>query len=353
MSEGHSVVAAVIPHFNRVDLLRVLLANLARQTRRFDRVIVVDNGSTDGSVQEARRAGAEVIELPRNLGFAAAVNRGIEAAAEVDWVAVLNNDVTLAPEWLERLLAAAEDIASEAGQGTGRGPGGPPHTDPVSVWFAAGKIRSASDPSRIDGCFDEISRGACAWRCGSGREDGPAWDAPRAIRIAPMTAALFRRELFTEIGLLDERFVSYLEDVDFGLRCAAAGRTGAYVPAAVAYHQGSATLGKWNKDTVRYLARNQVLLAAKHFRGMPRWPLVVGQLLWGLVAIRHGRALSYLRGKAEGLRLARVVGHEARNKFVPESIASITEESERTILELQQQAGFDSYWRAYFWLLRR
>jgi GT2 family glycosyltransferase len=336
MTGAYASVAAVIPHFNRVDLLRMLLPNLAKQTQRFDRVIVVDNGSADGSVQEARRAGAEVIELQHNVGFAAAVNRGIEAATGVDWVAVLNNDVTLAPEWLERLLQA-----------------GTPTTGSEHVWFAAGKIRSAGDPSRIDGCFDEISRGACAWRCGSERADGPVWDTPRSIRIAPMTAALFRRELFTEIGLLDERFVSYLEDVDFGLRCAVAGRDGVYVPTAVAYHQGSATLGQWNKDTVRRIARNQVLLAAKHFRGLPKWPLVVGQLLWGLVAVRHGKAVSYLRGKAEGLRLARAVGEQVRNKIARRSIASITEESERTIFELQQQTGFDSYWRAYFWLLRR
>ena len=60
-------------------------------------------------------------------------------------------------------------------------------------------------------------------------------------------------------------------------------------PAAVAQHRGSATLGAWNSDTVRRIARNQVLLAAKHFRGQPRWPIVAGQLLWGLLALRHGR----------------------------------------------------------------
>jgi GT2 family glycosyltransferase len=334
-SGAHPTVAAVIPHYNRVDLLRVLLPNLAKQTRAFDRVIVVDNGSKDGSTDEARRAGVEVIELPRNQGFAPAVNRGIEAAAGADWVAVINNDVTLTPEWLERLLGA----------GVADGDAGP-------VWFAAGKIRSAADPSIIDGCFDEISRGACAWRCGAGRADGPVWNTPRAIRIAPITAALFRRDLFTDLGPLDEWFESYLEDVDFGLRCAEAGRNGVYVPAAVAYHQGSATWGRWNKDTVHRIARNQILLTTKHFRGMPRWPLVVGQMLWGLLAIRHGRGLSYLRGKASGLRLAHQMGPE-RNKTAPRSIASIVEESERTILELQRQTGFDSYWRMYFWLLRR
>ncbi|HXP86811.1 MAG TPA: glycosyltransferase family 2 protein [Bryobacteraceae bacterium] len=333
-------VAAVIPHWNRVDLLRALIANLKGQIRPFERIIVVDNGSIDGSAAEGRRLGAEVVALPRNVGFAGAVNRGIEAAAGSDWVAVLNNDVTLEPDWLERLLKAA---------------------DRPGICFATGKILSAQDHSRIDGCFDEVSRGATAWRCGAGRPDGPVWNRPREIRIAPMTAALFRRSLFEEIGLLDEQFVSYLEDVEFGLRCAVAGRGGVYVPEAVAYHEGSATLGRWNKDTVRLLARNQVLLAAKHFQRLPRWPLVAGQLLWGLVAIRHGRALSYLRGKAQGLRLARQV-HEQKscnaacNTDDPRSIARLTEivaESERTIFELQRETGFDGYWRAYFWLSRR
>src|ERR1700691_1783891 len=103
-------VAAVIPHWNRRDLLAKLLENLRRrQTRRFDEVIVVDNGSTDGSAEMAEQAGARVLRLGSNLGFAAAVNRGIEAliqngAAHADWIAILNNDVTLEPEWLEAML---------------------------------------------------------------------------------------------------------------------------------------------------------------------------------------------------------------------------------------------------------
>ena len=94
-------VAAVIPHWNRAALLRTLLENLKVQTRRFDEVVVVDNGSTDGSADLAEQAGARVIRLDRNYGFAVAVNRGI-AATDADWVAILNNDVTLDPAWLER-----------------------------------------------------------------------------------------------------------------------------------------------------------------------------------------------------------------------------------------------------------
>src|SRR5579863_2641513 len=97
-------VTAVIPHWNRVDLLRALLANLRQQTRPFDRIIVVDNGSTDGSPAVAEGLGAYVVALPKNVGFAAAVNRGVRAAPGAEWIAMLNNDVTLEPDWLDQLL---------------------------------------------------------------------------------------------------------------------------------------------------------------------------------------------------------------------------------------------------------
>jgi GT2 family glycosyltransferase len=323
-------VAAVIPHWNRRDLLAKLLENLRGQTRPFDEVIVVDNGSTDGSAEMAERAGARVLRLGSNLGFAAAVNRGIEAT-RADWIAILNNDVTLEPEWLERLIEAASE---------------------ERVWFACGKVLCADDATVIDAAFDEISRAACAWRCGSGRPDAPVWNQRQKIQIAPMTAALFQARLFKDAGLLDESFESYLEDVDFGLRCAFRGCAGAYVPDAISRHIGSATAGEWNKDTVRRIARNQVLLAKKHFRGMAIWRIVAGQLLWGLVACRHGRGFSYLLGKLQGI-FSRL---EGKGQLAPQPLAtvnSVLEESERHIFELQRDTGFDRYWRAYFWLSRR
>jgi GT2 family glycosyltransferase len=321
-------VAAVTPHWNRASLLSQLLDSLSKQTRPFDEIIVVDNGSTDGSEQVAQRGGARFVPLGQNFGFARAVNRGIQET-QAEWIAILNNDVTLEADWLATLLDAAEndDFA----------------------WFATGKILSAADHSRIDGTFDEISRGGCAWRCGSGKLDGPIWNTMRTVQMAPMTAALFRADLFRQVGLLDESFESYLEDVDFGLRCALQGLSGLYVPAAVACHQASATLGVWNSDTVRRISRNQALLIAKHFGGQPRFPIVAGQLLWGVVALRHGRAISYVRGKIEGLRKARALGFENTKHS---DLQRILTQSEQTIRSLQRQTGFDSYWRAYFCLSR-
>jgi len=314
--------AAVIPHWNRRDLLEPLFSSLRAQTRPFDEIILVDNGSTDGSALLAERH-ATVLRLEKNLGFAAAVNRGI-ASTNADWIAILNNDVTLAPDWLEQILKT----------------GAP---------FATGKILSAADHSLIDATYDEISRGACAWRCGSGRADAPAWNEERLIRIAPMTAAIFRRSLFTELGYLDENFGSYLEDVDFGVRCALAGFEGRYVPSALAWHRGSETWGAWNKDTVKQIARNQILLTCKYYMDQPRWPLVAGQLLWGLVALRHFRGASYLRGKISGWKAGRALYREKIN--IPEDrFSRLATASERQIFALQKQTGFDRYWRVYFWL---
>jgi GT2 family glycosyltransferase len=272
-----------------------------------------------------------VISLGRNAGFAAAVNRGVQEAG-AEWIGVLNNDVLLAPDWLAQLMAKLK---------------------PSQAWFATGKILNAGAHDRMDGSFDAVCRGGCAWRCGHGRLDSPLWNQPRAIQLAPFTAAVFRAGVFERVGLLDERFESYLEDIDFGLRCAEAGLGGVYVPEAVAYHQGSATLGRWHGDTVRKIARNQLLLVAKHYP--PNWilrygwPVFIAQTLWGFIALRHGAPFSYIVGKVQGLRQFREVrGEHCANSPAPGNLPAILEQSEKEIREIQQFTGFDLYWRLYF-----
>ncbi len=318
--------AAIIPVWNRRDLLARLLDTVCAQTRAFAEVVVVDNGSTDGAAELAAGRGARVVRMGVNAGFAAAVNRGI-GECRAPLAAVLNSDVELAPGWLEALAAAFAD---------------------PEVWFAAGKIFDAARRDVIDGSWDAISRAGCPWRAGSGRADGPPFDAPRRIRFAPWTAAVFRTALFEHAGLLDESFESYLEDVDFGLRCASLGLAGAYVPGAVAWHHGSATLGRWHSDSVRRMSRNQVLLVRKHYsrRLLLRWawPVFVGQALWGLVAMRHGAGFAWLRGKMAGLSAPRSL------RGCPTELHEVIAASEREILELQRAAGFDPYWRLYFLL---
>jgi GT2 family glycosyltransferase len=323
-------VAVVIPTWNRPTLLAQALADLGRQTYPIERVIVVDNGSTDDSALVARRLGAEVITLGANAGFAAAVNRGIQEAGS-EWIAVLNNDVSLEPDWLEKLMA---QLGNDA-------------------WFATGKLLDAGAHERIDGTFDALCRGGCAWKCGHGRLDSELWNQPRSIQLAPFTAAVFRADLFRRVGLLDEQFESYLEDVDFGLRCAEQGLSGLYVPEAVAYHAGSATLGQWHGDTVRKMARNQLLLVAKHYPPdwVKRygWSVLVAQILWGFVALRHGVFLSYLAGKMEGVRSFRAArGKHCANFPASIQFSAIIERGEQEIRDLQSLTGFDLFWRLYF-----
>lgn len=320
-------VTVIIPSWNRCVLLERLLHSLERQTLRAAQIIVIDNGSSDGSAEMAQRLGARVLEMGRNAGFSPAVNQGIREV-RTEWLAVLNNDVEPEETWLERLVRAAES---------------------AGAWFAAGKLLNPSRRDSIDGTFDTLCRGACPWRAGHGRKDGPLWTEQRRINFAPFTAALFRTDLFARIGNLDERFESYLEDVDFGLRCALGGYSGIYVPESVAYHTGSATLGAWHRETVRRMARNQLFLVAKHYpRRLLRryaWPILVSQLLWGLVAFRHGRALSYLQGKRQGLTAFRALRAETSPE---QTLQSVLEQSEREILRLQRASGFDAYWRLYF-----
>jgi hypothetical protein len=320
---------AVIPVHNRADLLERLLDTIEQQTVPFAEVVVVDNRSTDGAPDLARRRRCRVIDMGENAGFARAVNRGWKAAS-TESVAILNSDVELDGRWLERMSA-------------GMGVSG----------YASGMILDAANRSAIDGTYDLVSRAACAWRAGQGELSGhgePATETqPAPIAIAPGTACLFRRDVLDRLGGFDERYHSYLEDVDLGLRCIREGLAGVYIPDAVAYHRGSATLGRWNPQVVRLISRNQLLLISRHYdRALffsCFWPIVAGQLLWGLVALRHGRPLAWMAGKLEGLRDFRL---EARHS--PQSSAKLREFLMASESEIRRRAT-GPYWRWYFRLV--
>jgi GT2 family glycosyltransferase len=309
-------ISAIVPVWNGRELLARLLDSLDAQTLRADEVIAVDNGSTDGAPDLARSRGARVIAMGRNAGFAAAVNRGIREARS-EWVAVLNSDVELAPDYFALLAATAAP-------------------------FATGKILSPN--GNLDGTFDLTVRGGATWRAGSGMPDGPPFDTARDIVSPPWTAVLFRATVFARTGLLDETFESYLEDADFGLRCAALGIRGRYVPEARAVHVGSASLGRWHPETVRRISRNQVFLSARHPAVGRPWQSLVAQGLWGCLAIRHAAGFAWLRGKCEGLRHFSAL----RNKpaSAPELLEQFLYSNEHFIREYDAE----TFWRLYFLL---
>lgn len=327
-------VSAVIPHRNRSDLLEAALRSLFSQRlppRVSLEVIVVDNGSGDDSVAVAAELGARAVLLGSNQGVSRALNRGIAAAAG-DWIALVNNDVELAPDWLAGLLAGA--LRAEA-------------------WFATGKVFDAARRDLLDGAGDAVCRGGAAWRLGHGKRDGPAFSVPRPTFFPAATASLFRREFFDRAGLFDEAFFAYLEDVDLGMRAATLGLRGIYLPQAVAWHQGSQTAGRWSERSVAWITRHQLLLLSKHYseRLMLRFarPVAVAQLLWAALALSRGRWRAWLRGFALGVADCRQ-HWRARPRRGEGRLAAALQAGEAEIASFQQVGGWDSFWKWYFLL---
>jgi hypothetical protein len=261
-----------------------LFESLAAQTQQPDEVIVVDNGSTDGTLEWLAREApqARVLAQGRNTGFAMAANRGLLAAPS-EFVALLNTDVVLAPDWIEIM---ATRLAAEQGCAS----------------VACKMVRLGSE-TVLDDCGDVLRRdGVCEQR-GHGRRDDGRWDAPGEVFGACAGAALYRRSAVREAGGFDERFFSYLEDVDLALRLQLGGWRCAYEPRAVARHAGGGSSDQLSTPVAYWTARNTVLLLSKYWPA--RWlPFVAyRQLSWLDHAGRHGRLGTHVRGLLAGLRV--------------------------------------------------
>jgi GT2 family glycosyltransferase len=212
-----------------------------------------------------------------------AANRGLLAAAS-EFVALLNTDVVVAPDWIE-LMAAR--LTAEQGCAS----------------VACKMVRLGSE-TVLDDCGDVLRRdGVCEQR-GHGRRDDGRWDAPGEVFGACAGAALYRRSAVREAGGFDERFFSYLEDVDLALRLQLGGWRCAYEPRAVARHAGGGSSDQLSAPVTYWTARNTVLLLSKYWPA--RWlPFVLyRQLSWLDHAARQGRLGTHLRGLLAGLRLA-------------------------------------------------
>lgn len=331
-------VSVIIPTWQRGDLLRRCLDSLRRQTFSDFAIVLVSNGAGKWVEQLAAEFSCEVRSFPDNRGFAAAVNAGI-AVAQSRYVALLNDDAELGPAWLERMTGLLDERPE--------------------ISFCCGKIYQAGAVS-LDNVGDAISMGGSAWRLGFGRKDSGEFDCARPLIAVSGTAALFRRQLFDELGGLDPNFFSYLEDLDFSLRAARAGFQGLYLPQATAQHHGGATLGGADSPIVfRLLTRNQLLLLVKHYP----WPLLFrlapriawAQLLWALMAVRKGRTKAYLAGMAQFLGMLpktirkrpawRSGEWRARLSWLRESEAAIYAD-----ISTRERSSQDAFWRLYFLL---
>lgn len=236
-------VSVVIPTWNQKALLAVCLESLARQTFSDFDTWVVDDASTDGTAQEVaeRFPSVQVHRQERNGGFCLAVNAGIERAAG-DYVVLLNDDITLAPDLLERLVAAAD--SSGAGL-----------VAPLILWRdEPDVVYGAGDSQRMNGRPE--SRGF--------REPLEGADLSEDVFGVCAGAALYRREVFERVGVFDPRFQIYFSDSDLSFRARLAGFGARFARDAVAYHVGSASLGERTLKRTRQCYVNHMLLVVKN-----------------------------------------------------------------------------------------
>ena len=215
-------VSVAVINYNGRHYLEELLGSLERQTRPPLETLLVDNASRDESLDFVRREFPRVRVLPqqRNLGFSRAANLAAETARGT-WLALLNTDLRLEPDWLEELVAAAG-------------------TDP-SIAAVSSKLRLYDQPHRLNGVGGCMNRLGYTWDRGMGEEDRGQYDRSREVLFACAGAALFHRSRFREAGGFDPRFFMYHEDVDLCWRLWLLGFRVVTAPGAVAYHHLSAS----------------------------------------------------------------------------------------------------------------
>ncbi len=292
MPEDQPRVAIVIPNWNGRRWLPECVRAITTQAMAPAEVIVVDNGSVDGSVAylRAEHPQVTVVALDQNTGFAVAANVGLRAAS-AELVALVNTDVVLAEDWVERTVGALA-------------------ADPRAA-AVAGKMLSLRDPNEVDDAGDVLRRdGACEQRGRFHRDDG-SWDEPGEVFGACAGAALYRREVVLELGGFDERLFAYLEDVDLALRLRLAGWRCRYEPAA-ALHAGGGSAAALSDGHEYLVQRNTLALVARYFpwRWLPQ--VVYRQLAWAQHARRQGRLGRHLRATAAALPMVATALRERR-----------------------------------------
>jgi len=293
MSEGRPLVSVIVVNWNRLETLRQCLHSLSRQTLRNHEVIIVDNGSSDGSLKlrsDETLPPAHWIVNAENRGFGVAVNQGI-AVAQAAFIALLNNDAEATPGW----LAALVDVLR-------------PHPH---VGMAASKIVAFDDHSIIDKTGHLIYPDGQNRGRGSGEKDEGQFDTIDEVAWPDGCAALYRREMIDAIGGFDEDFFAYADDADLGLRGQLAGWTCLYAPQAVAYHRLGSTLGRFSEQRLFLIERNRIWLVAKLFP----WRLIAANPFYfalrslattAAALLRRGEA-GMARGQLGVLRLMRCI----------------------------------------------
>ncbi|MBQ8305711.1 MAG: glycosyltransferase family 2 protein [Blautia sp.] len=295
-------VSVIIPNYNGKKYLESLMEALSVQTCRHFEVIVVDNGSTDGSAAFLYEQYPEtrVLCFPENLGFARAVNEGIRASS-LPYVLLLNNDTVPDREFVREMLQAIRRHKK--------------------AFSCQARMMQLHAPELLDDAGDCYSALGWAFARGKGKKADRYMEEQR-IFSSCAGAAIYRRKLFSRTGLFDEEHFAYLEDLDIGYRARLLGYENWYAPKAVVLHVGSGTSGsRYNQFKTRYSSRNNVYLI---YKNMPAAQIILNLPLlaagFGIKLVFftfRGLGREYLAGIKNGFSISR------RDKKLPFSLTRL------------------------------
>ena len=279
-------VTVVIPNYNGKEYIEVCLNSIKKQTFKDYKVLIIDNASKDGSCEIIRDnyKEFELVVNNRNEGFCRAVNQGIEMS-DTEYVLLLNNDTELHEQFLENMVKEIEKSDK--------------------IFSVSSKMINYYDRSVMDDAGDGYT--VLGWQYQRGiSQSVDNYTKSADVFSSCAGAALYRKSVFEKIGLFDEMYFAYMEDIDIGYRARIYGYRNVYCPGAKVYHIGSATTGsKYNEFKVKMAARNNLYVI---YKNMPvvqfiiNFPFIVTGIAvkyFFFKKINFGKY--YLKGLKEGL----------------------------------------------------
>lgn len=281
------LVSVIIVNYNGRTFLEKCFSSLLLQSYPVMEIIFVDNGSKDGSIEYIKKEFPSVIIIANNenFGFAKGNNIGIKTA-KGELIATLNTDTEVKPQWLEELVNAM--VSDE------------------NVGMCASKMLLMKDPEIIDSTGILISRSGTGWDRGIFERDVGQYESMEEVLGPCAGAALYRMSMLDKIGLFDEDFIAYYEDIDLAFRGRLAGWKCLYVPKAVVYHMHGGTAGFDSDYTIYYGNRNILWNQIKNFPCtlfISSLPWIIGRNI-GIIPyyILKGHGKAVLRAKFDAIK---------------------------------------------------
>ena len=309
-------VSVIIPNWNGLRFLQVCFDSLAAQTYQDFAVYLVDNGSADDSLAyiKSHYPDINIIALPENYGFSAAINAGINGS-KGELVAALNNDTASDPKWLEEIVKVMDSRPD--------------------IGFCASLLLDFKDRTVIDSFGDNYSLIGLSGKVASGKDYRVAGDEPTEVFSAGAAASVYRRSMLDKIGYFDEDFFCYMEDVDISIRAQLAGYRCLAIPTAKVFHIGSAsTGGDMSAFSLNMTAKNLICVLIKD---MPlllllvMLPLSLAAQVWlvleSLLTDRRPKfkknLSAYFKGVNQGLRLVPKMFHKRKQVQATRTISAL------------------------------